>query len=60
MVQGTWYLIREAKEEPAEVEHPLPAGRDDEGEAGHEGDGQQHHRPLPVKQSHEQGCINGT
>ena len=29
--------------------HPLPAGGDDEGEAGHEGEGKQHHRPLPAK-----------
>ena len=45
----------EAKEKPAEVEHPLPVGGDDEGEPGHEGEGQQHHRPLPAQLPGEQG-----
>ena len=61
MVLGTWYRVLVFdiyfKEEPAKVEHPLPAGRDDQGEASHERDGQQHHRPFPAKQPCEQGCI---
>ena len=45
----------EAKEKPSKVEHPLPVGGDDEGEPGHEGEGQQHHRPLPAQLPGEQG-----